>query len=71
MNTEEPFNNTHKVHLAMFHKKMTEESFNLRIFGEVNKVVDVETKGERRRCDCRQRIRGVMYKSCTETQVFK
>ncbi len=48
MNTQEPFNNTHKVYLAMFHKKTTEESFNLRIFGEVDKVVNVETKGERR-----------------------
>ncbi len=71
MNTEEPFKNTHKVHLAMFRKKTTEESFNLRIFGEVDKVVNVETKGEWRRCDDRQRIRGVTYESCTEIWDFK
>jgi hypothetical protein len=71
MNTEEPFNKTHKVHLAMFRKKTTEESFNLRIFGEVDKVVDVETEGEQRRCDDRQKIRGVTYESCTEIWDFK
>ncbi len=48
MNTKEPFNNTHKVHFAMLGKKTTEESFNLRIFGEIDKVGAVETKGQQR-----------------------
>jgi hypothetical protein len=46
MNTEEPFNNTHKVQLAMLGKKTTEESFNCRVFGEIDKVVDIETEGQ-------------------------
>jgi hypothetical protein len=54
MNTEEQLNNTHKVHLAMLGKKTTQESFNRRIFGEIlDKVVDIETKGQWRRCDDR------------------
>jgi hypothetical protein len=57
MNTdEEPFNNTHRVHLATLGKKTTEESFNRMIFGEIDKVVNVETKGQQHQCDDRQRI---------------
>ncbi len=62
MNTKEPFSNTHKVHLAMLGKKMTEESFNGRIFREIDKVVDVETKGQRPQCNDGHRIQGV---TCT------
>jgi hypothetical protein len=71
MNTKEPFNNIHKVQLAMLGKKTTEESFNCRVFGEIDKVVDIETEGQRRWCDDRQRIQGVTYGSCTETRVLE
>jgi hypothetical protein len=71
MIAKEPFNNTHKVHLATLGGKTKEESFNRRIFRELDKVIDVETKGQRHQCDNRQRIQGVKYKSCIETQVLK
>jgi hypothetical protein len=45
MNTKESFNNTHKVHLAMLGKNTIEESFNHRIFREIDKVINVETEG--------------------------
>jgi hypothetical protein len=51
MNAKEPFNNNHKVYLATLGKMTTEESFNYRIFGEIDKVVNIETEGQRGQFD--------------------
>ncbi len=45
MNTKKPFDNSHEIYLAAFSKKTTEESFDCRIFREIDKVVNVQPKG--------------------------
>jgi hypothetical protein len=40
--------NAHKVYLAALSKKPTDESLDCRIFGKINKAVDIETKRKRR-----------------------
>jgi hypothetical protein len=47
VNTQEPFNHSHEIDFASFTQKTTEESLNSRVFREVNKVIDIETKGKR------------------------
>ena len=44
---KKPFYNPHEIHFASFTQKTTEESFNSRVFREVNKVMDIESKGKR------------------------
>jgi hypothetical protein len=46
MNSKEPFGNAHKVNFATFSQKTTEKLFNCRVFGEIDEIVNVETKGE-------------------------
>jgi hypothetical protein len=55
----------------MLGKKTTEESFNRRIYREIDKVVNVETEGQWHQCDDGRRIRGVTYKSCIEKWVLE
>jgi hypothetical protein len=42
MDTQEPFNQTHKVNLNLCLQKVFEERFHLRVFGEIDKVVNIE-----------------------------
>jgi hypothetical protein len=46
MNSKEPFNNAHKVEFATSGQKMTEKLFDSRVFGEIDEIVNLETKGE-------------------------
>jgi hypothetical protein len=71
MNSEEPFDNAHKVDFATFGQKTTEELFDRRVFGEIDEIVNVETKGEwTRRCGTRWGLR-ILDESSVETRVFK
>jgi hypothetical protein len=47
VDAQEPVDNTHEVNLALLIEKPTKEIFNCWILGEINKVVNVETQGER------------------------
>jgi hypothetical protein len=47
VNTKEPSNNAHEIHLTALGKETTEQSFNRCIFGKVDKIVHVEAKRER------------------------
>jgi hypothetical protein len=46
---KKPFNNTYKINLATLCNKTAEEHFHSGILGEVYKVINVKTKGERAR----------------------
>ena len=48
MNSEKPFNNACEIYLALLSQESAEESFSGRVFKEkeVNKVTNVEAKGE-------------------------
>jgi hypothetical protein len=71
MNSEEPFENAHKVEFATFDQKMTEELFDRRVFGEIDEIVNVEKKGEwTRQCGTRWGLR-ILDESSVETRVFK
>ena len=49
MDTKEPFNYAHEVNLATGAQEMAEESLHSRIFGEVNKIINIEPERERSR----------------------
>jgi hypothetical protein len=46
MNPKEPLQDAHKINFATFTKKVAKYFFNCGIFGEVDKVVDVQSKSE-------------------------
>jgi hypothetical protein len=71
MNSGEPFNNAHKVDFARFGQKMTEKLFDSRVFGEIDEIVNVETKGEwTRRFGTRWGL-WILDKPSVETRIFK
>jgi hypothetical protein len=41
MDTQKPFNNTHEINLTAFTEEVTEESLNVWVFREINKVVNI------------------------------
>jgi hypothetical protein len=41
MYAQKPVDDTHKIDFAALTEKATEKGFNLRVFGEVDKVVDI------------------------------
>ncbi len=47
MNAKKPFDDTREINLAALGQQTTEQSLNGGIFGEIFKVVNVETEGER------------------------
>jgi hypothetical protein len=71
MNAKKPLHDAHEINFAAFCQQTTEESFNRRILGEVDKVVDIETKGERRGRFLGCRVRGILNKAGVETGIFK
>jgi hypothetical protein len=48
VDAKEPVYNAHKVNLAALSKKPTEKSFDCRVIGKINKVINKETKRKRR-----------------------
>jgi hypothetical protein len=46
MDTQEPFNQTHKVNLNLSLQKAFKERFHLRVFGEIDKVVNIKPNGQ-------------------------
>jgi hypothetical protein len=47
VDAQELVDNTHDVNLAPLSKKLTKKIFDCWILGEINKLVNVETQGER------------------------
>ena len=60
VDAQEPVGNTHEVNFAPLSKELTKEIFDCRILWEINKVVDIHSKGQLRWGDCRQRIQDVV-----------
>ncbi len=48
MDAKEPVYNAHKVDLAALSKKLIEKSFDCWNFGKIDKIINIETKRERR-----------------------
>jgi hypothetical protein len=71
VNPEKPLNNTHKINFAMFTKKTVKECLNCRVFGEVDKVINVKSKQERMHQGLGIRLRRVADKSHEEVRIFK
>ncbi len=44
MDAEEPLDNPHEIHFELFSQQMIEEGFDGRVFGEIDEVINVETK---------------------------
>ncbi len=70
-NFEEPFNNAHKVDFATFSQKPTEKLFDSRVFGEIDEIVNVETKGEWTRQIGTRWGLWILDKPSVETRIFK
>jgi hypothetical protein len=47
MNPKKPLHNTHKINFATFTKKTAKEGLNCRVFGEIDEVINVQSKQER------------------------
>jgi hypothetical protein len=44
MNPKKPLHKTHKINFAMFTKKMAKQVLNCGIFGEGDKVINIQSK---------------------------
>jgi hypothetical protein len=71
MVTQKPFNNTHEIDLTAFTEVMTEESLNVWVFREINKVVNIKPKRKRNRGRSSRRVIGVNDTSHVETRVLQ
>jgi hypothetical protein len=71
MNSEEPFNNAYKVDFATFGQKTTEKLFDSRIFGEIDEIINVETKGEWTRQFGTRWGLTILDKPSVKTRIFK
>ncbi len=55
----------------MLAKKATKQFLSGRIFGEVDKVINIEAQKEWFVGNIAARVVGIMYKACEETRIFE
>ncbi len=68
--THEPFDGTHEINCGVFFKEAFKFDFNCRVFQEVNKIIDVNTKCERRRGRGLQRVQWINFVTAEQAWVI-
>ncbi len=71
MNPKKPLHNTHKINFATFSKKMAKEGLNCRILGEVNKVINIQSKQEKMLQGRGIGMQRIADKCCEEVRIFE
>ena len=70
MDTQEPFNQTHKVNLNLCLQKAFEERFHPRVFGEVDKVINIEPNRQGGRRSWSGRVVWIPNKTGVEARIM-
>ena len=71
MNAKKPLHYAHEVDFAAFGQQTAEESFDRRILGEVDEVIDIETKSERWGRFLGGRVRRIPNEAGVEARIFE
>jgi hypothetical protein len=71
MDTQKPFNDTHEIDLTAFTEKMTEDSLNVQVFREINKVINIKPKRKQNRGRGSRRVVRVNDTFRVETRVLQ
>jgi hypothetical protein len=71
MDAKEPLDNPHEIHFAPFGQQTTEEGFGGRVFGEIDKVINVETKWEWAWLLWGSWVLWILNKASVKTRIFK
>ncbi len=71
MDTQKPFNDTHEIDLTAFTEETTEESLNVRVFREINKVINIKPKRKWNRGRGSRRVIRVNDTFPVETRVLQ